>query len=539
MRSVPTDRRERAAGAAVLVALAIPAILFTGQFPPLFNPNELSRLAAVYSFVETGSFAIDEAAARFHLVEDVSRSNGRLYSNKAPGLTVAAIPVYRVLRVFFPPPRQADAAIFDLVRLIVVTPLCLLAVARFLARMRRRAAPAPPLIAAAVVLGSPFLYYSRSFFSHAWTAALLFLALDMIRAGEEASSWRRVGFLFWAAGLLAGWAAISEYPTALIAGILWIRSASRRFPARAMFFGLGLIAPLAVLLAYDAACFGSPFVLSSAREGLPEYAKLAGKGLFGFGWPSPRIALEYLFHPARGLVLFSPFWIWAVAGFEKWRRAREERRDWAFCLGTVVLYFVAMTAYPNWHGGWSFGDRYLLPLLFPAGLALARALDSPASRWWFAAAAVFAIATHEIIASTWVHYPTDVAWPAKNGSLWFLAHGWTARTIFGESLGAGIACVALSLAAAATAAILSLASAGLPRGRALWAGAAGLAAFAAMLVLVPPLGFHLRAWRAEVYGTASGRDPEFSELTRELRTAATPSERRRADQYRRRYRLPG
>jgi len=36
---------------------------------------------------------------------------------------------------------------------------------------------------------------------------------------------------------------------------------------------------------------------------------------------------------------------------------------WYVALG--ILFFVAMTAYPNWHGGWSMGNRYLLPLLFP------------------------------------------------------------------------------------------------------------------------------------------------------------------------------
>ena len=521
----------------VLLALAIPAILFTGQFPPLSNPNEVSRLAAVSAFVETGSFRIDDVAGRFHLVEDLSRSDGHLYSNKAPGLTLAAIPAYRLLRLFLPAPDRADAAIFYWLRLLVVTPVCLLAVARFLAAVRRMGAPGSALIGAAVALGTPFLFYSRSFFSHAWTAALLLLSLDRIRAGEQAGSWRRVGLLFWSAGLLAGWAAISEYPVALLAVLLWARSASRRAWGRAGFFGLGLALPLLLLLAYDAACFGSPFVLSSAREALPEYAELARHGLFGFGLPRLSVALAYLFHPSRGLVLYSPFWLWAAAGFLKWRRRGEDRADWVFCFASVVVFFVAMTAYPNWHGGWSLGNRYLLPILFPAGLALGHALDSPSSRWGFAAAAVFSVATHEMLSAAWVHYPADFPWQTRNGALWFLTHGWGAPGIFGDGSWWAAAAIGIVLLSATVALIPALAAAELHRGRTAWAAASGLAAFAAFLVLAPASGFYARLWRAEIFGKDSRRDPDFGELRRELSTAATPPERHRAEQYRSRYGL--
>jgi hypothetical protein len=538
MRSAGSESRERRAGVAVCIALAVPALLFTGQFPPLFNPNELSRQAAIVAFAESGSFAVDRVAPRLGLVEDVSRSGGHLYSNKAPGLTVAALPVYCLLRVFFPPPDRADAPIFVLLRILVVTPVCVLAVARLLAWERKRRALAGSLVAAAVALGTPFLFYARSFFSHAWVAALLFLSLDRIRAGEEAGTWRRVGFRFFLAGVLAGWAAISEYPTALIAGLLLLRCISRRAWTRAGFFALGLALPLAILLAYDAVCFGSPFVLSSARESLPEYADLASHGLFGFGAPKLSVAAAYLFHPARGLILFSPFWIWSFAGFVKWRLRREDRADWAFSLAAVVLFFVAMTAYPNWHGGWSFGNRYLLPILFPAALSLAYALDSPVSRWGFAAAVVFAVAVHEVIAATWVHYPVELVWPAKNGALWFLAHGWAGRGILGASGASRFVAPAASFAAAAVAVGWALAAAGLPRARTAWAAAAGLVAFGAALALSPPLDFALRAFRAEIYGRASGLDPRFQALSTELETATTPAERRRAETYRRRYGLP-
>jgi hypothetical protein len=544
MRSAASEVIERRAGIAVLFSFAFLAICFTGQFPPFANPNELSRIQSIYAFVEQGTFRIDGVLALYGDHEDKAMSGGHFYSNKAPGLSFAAIPVYRTLRFVFPRPATPFDAIWVLVRLIVVTPICVLALVRLLARLRRRVSPASTLVVAALAFGTPYLFYARSFFSHAWTAALLFLALDAIGTAEEAGSRRRVGLLLWGGGVLAGWAAISEYPLALLAGLLFLRCLSRPEPGaastrigHAVLFGLGLVVPLALLLGYDAACFGSPFVLSSAREALPKYAQLAHHGLFGFGPPRPMVALAYLIHPARGLLLFSPFWLWTAAGFVKWRRTREDRADWAFCLAATVVFFVAMTAYPNWHGGWSLGNRYLVPLIFPAGLALGHALASPVSRWGFAAATVFACAVHLLLASAWVHFPADMPWPVATGALWFVAHGWAAPGIFGSPPAWAPAAVVIHALAGIVALVPALASAGLPRGRGGLAAAAGLALFGASIAFPPRLGFASRLWRAEIFGIDSGRDPEFREL-RALRDAApTPEERSRVEEMLRGYGL--
>ena len=528
MRSAAARGLERRAALAVLAAFAAVCVVFSGQFPPYVNPNELSRLQTVYAFVEEGTFRVDHAIEVFTKHEDLAVSGGHFYSNKAPGVAFAAIPVYRVLRTVFPRPHSPFDPIFVILRLLVITPVCILALARFLSRLQRTGAPAAALVAAAVAFGTPYAFHARSFFSHAWTAALILLSLDAIQRAEEASSRRRVGFLLWSAGLLAGWAAISEYPAAILAGLLLLRTVARHAPRRPVLFTVGLAVPLALLLAYNAACFGSPFILSSARESMPQYAELAHRGLFGFGPPSPGVALAYLFHPARGLVLLSPFWLWAIAGFVKWRNSREERADWAFCLAATILFFVAMTAYPNWHGGWSFGNRYLLPVLFPAAFALARALDSPLSRWGFAAATVFAVAAHTLLGSTWVFLPADVSWPARNAALWFVAKGWAAPAVFGGSPGWALAAVILAAVAVAAAVGAAVASAGLPRGRASLAGAAGLAAFAVFLAASPPLDFSGRLWRAETLGRLSGRDPGMEELRAVALSATTPEEKRRA-----------
>ena len=239
--------------------------------------------------------------------------------------------------------------------------------------------------------------------------------------------------------------------------LLAVRAASGRawsLPAAA-FFALGLAVPLAVLAAYNAICFGSPWVLSSAREAYPAYSRLAGTGLFGFGPPDAKIAAAYLFHPARGLVLFSPFLLWAIPGFLRWWRSREDRADCVLALGATLVYFVLMTGYPNWHGGWSLGNRYLLPVVFFPALALCRALRSPLSRGLFAAAVVLSVGAHFLLTASWPYFPDNVPWPAATGSVWFLERGWVAPSLL-QTVPGG-AWIALALAAAAVAAALIVA----------------------------------------------------------------------------------
>ena len=288
---------ERRAGLAAVAGFAVLTLYFTGLFPPFGNPNELSRLEMVFAFVEQGTFRIDGAIPVLGDHEDKAVSGGHFYSNKAPGLAFAAIPVYRVLRVFFPPPRSASDAIFVLLRILTVSVLCVVALARFAARLG--SAKGSALLVFALAFGTPLLFYGRSFFGHAWTAALLFLAWDLARKREERAPAGGAGLLAESAGLLCGWAAISEYTAAPLAMLLALRVARRGSWRTLALFAAGAAVPLLLLLSYDASCFGSPWVLSSAREAHRSYSELAGKGLFGFGAPSPRIARDGTGGPTR------------------------------------------------------------------------------------------------------------------------------------------------------------------------------------------------------------------------------------------------
>ncbi len=514
---------ERRAGLAAAAGFFLLSIYFTGLFPPFGNPNEVSRLEAVYAFVEQGTFSIDGAIPVLGNHEDKAVSGGRSYSNKAPGLAFAAIPVYRALRVFFPAPTSSSATVFVLLRILTVSLLFSIALARLAARL----APAQgaSMVVFAVAFGTPLLFYGRSFFGHAWTAALLFLSWDLLRLREDRPRPERVDLLASTAGLIAGWAAISEYTAAPLAALLLLRAAAHGRLKPLSLFVAGAAIPLVLLLSYDAACFGSPWVLSSAREADRSFAELAGRGLFGFGPPSPRIAWAYLFHPARGLLLFSPFWIWTIPGFLAWWRSGEDRADAVFMIAAVAGFFILLTGYPNWHGGWALGDRYLLPVVFFGAFGVARGLTTPFSRGLFAMAVTFSVANTFLLTASWPHYWPELPWPAATGSFWFLERRWIAPNLLSR-----LGWVSLLPAAAVSSAagVLTLKGARPLSPRAAVAVPAGLVLFAATVLRPPQPDFESRLLRAAIYGAYSGQDPERVELQRAMATAASPAERRRA-----------
>ena len=157
--------------------------------------------------------------------EDKSVYGGRFYSNKAPGLSLAAVPAYAAVRVFTGAARPANATtVFYLVRLLTVTAVSIAALFALARRLVKSAADPrwAPLILFGVAFGTPFLVYARSFFSHAWTAALLYLAFECLHREKE-EAWHAP-----LAGFLAGWAVLSEYPAAVVAVLLLLDASWRR-----------------------------------------------------------------------------------------------------------------------------------------------------------------------------------------------------------------------------------------------------------------------------------------------------------------------
>ncbi|HYK41859.1 MAG TPA: hypothetical protein VE007_05665, partial [Thermoanaerobaculia bacterium] len=128
MTSPPAQVSSRRATGVVLAAFTFVSIFCVNLFPRrpagefAQSPNELSRYELVVSIVDRGSFSIGPELARFGDHEDKSVYAGRFYSNKAPGLSLAAVPAYAGVRLFTGPAGPGNAStVFFLLRLLTVT----------------------------------------------------------------------------------------------------------------------------------------------------------------------------------------------------------------------------------------------------------------------------------------------------------------------------------------------------------------------------------------------------------------------------------
>jgi hypothetical protein len=369
----------RSRSGAVVGLYALLAVLAVPIYPHFLSPNEFTRWALAASLVENGTPEISSTLPLLGpAFEDVSEKDGRVFSNKAPGATLVALPGFLLARPFAGPPSPAAMRpVLWAMRLFgAALPAALLALVLFQAAVRFGAPPPRAASAAfALLFATPLFTYGLLLYSHALVAACLFGGWVALFFRDDPSRFFRRDLV---AGALLGLAVISEYPAAVPAAVLAL-CAVVPAPRRALALALGG-APFAALLgAYNLACFGGVFELSSAHERAAAFRSLASAGLFGISLPSPEILLRLLADPSKGLLVFSPFLLLWPAALRASRAALPSTGRLALVLAPLSL-LVLYAGYPNWHGGFSVGPRYLvaaLPfLVFPFAFGKGGFLES-------------------------------------------------------------------------------------------------------------------------------------------------------------------
>lgn len=372
------DRRVRLLAAALFIAYAY---FFQGG-----GWNQNTRFALTRAIVEQQTLRIDSTArAEGRLITgDFAERDGHLYSDKAPGASLAAVPAVALASYATAnPPSPAEVTLLGYVATLATSavPTALAALLLGACAEALGASAAGALLAVGVfALGSPAWAYATLLWGSAMATACLmgaFAAALALRARPGGNENRDAG-LGLVVGLCGGWATLTEYPAAVPAAILAALAVTsvwsepgRRKPVL-MGVAAGAVLTAALLAMYNSAAFGSAFTLGYARirafEGMRQ-------GLFGVTRPRAEVLGEILFGAYRGLGRLAPALLLGPLGL--WSLTRNPgHRAPSLAAALIAAYYVLLNAsYAYWDGGWSYGPRHMAPALPFLAMGLAPLWD--------------------------------------------------------------------------------------------------------------------------------------------------------------------
>jgi hypothetical protein len=377
-------KRENAAGWIVALILLV---IYSYFFPRWADWNQNTRINLALAIVEERTLAID---AYHENTGDKLYYEGHYYSDKAPGLSFAAVPIYAAMlpvlesapvgqildRFTSNPALQAtlnpdgsgvnrDKVVFAVAQytftiLLISLPSAILGVMmfHFLGRFIHNIWLRFSLVLAYGV-GTAALPYSTVFYSHqpgaVLTFAAFFLVFRIVREG--APHWH-----LWPAGALLGFSILSENPTVLIATAVGLYAvvSLRNWKA-----GLPMAAaalPFIILfLGYNYVRFGNPLELGYQYHAtFTAHAAAGPAGFAGFRWEA---FWDITFSPYKGLFFRSPFLLLTFPGLILLWQSGRFRLEIILALVVLVGYFIHAASFYDWGGGHTAGPRYLVAML--------------------------------------------------------------------------------------------------------------------------------------------------------------------------------
>ena len=337
------------------IILAAGLLLLVGLLVHPYRAQQASRYALTAAVVERGTVVLDDYENVLGI--DKAVRDGHLYSDKAPGQPILAIPVFALGKVFGVEGATILRIDGNLGLWWVTLWSAAIPGAALLLMIHRRAkrldAQKATAATVAIFFGTLLLPFSALLFGHVLAAGLLYGSYLLLV--EEASKRRLL-----VAGILAGLAVTVEYTTILGVFVLGVVF-SLRIRRQILMFIAGGVIPALGLLAYNAIAFGNPLSLSyqySALSGVPDGSVPL---LTIFSSASVDNVMRLLFD-GRGLLVATPVVIVAVAG-TAWQLRKGRQIDAVMAIAMFSVFVLLPIFWGNPWGGDSPGARYLTPAL--------------------------------------------------------------------------------------------------------------------------------------------------------------------------------
>jgi hypothetical protein len=339
-------------------------IIYT-LFAHYINWNENSRLDLTMAIVDEHRFEID---AHFNNTGDRAYYNGHYYSDKEPGMSLLAVPVYFFYKQFYGPPvvhhnpynRDVSNSYLNLMLAVIIFTSALfgaISVVLVYKALRFFAAKETHRIIITVTygLGTLVLIYSRLFMNHVVAMFFAFLSFYLVFLMKKKK--QNLAFV---SGLAGGFAVVTQLSTAAI--VLGNAVLLLTFKKKKVFhFALGCLVGALPLLMYNYSIFHNPIEFTYFHMDESIWGFVSFKGQFQYRTVDAlNIMLRLLFDPYRGLFFYSPILIFSFAGL--WFMFKKYRTE-SLLIGA---YFLVILIYNSqlhvWEGGSCFGPRHFVLL---------------------------------------------------------------------------------------------------------------------------------------------------------------------------------
>ncbi|MES2437291.1 MAG: hypothetical protein V4519_04765 [Patescibacteria group bacterium] len=353
---------------------------------PFESAHECAPFANMQSLIYYGSNSLDKNLVVFGRI-DVGFYQGNFYSLFPPGLAILAIPFYLLGHAF----HVGQLFAFSFVMICaLLNGLLLYYISRSIFKLSTRASLITPVI---FLLSSTAWSYGITFFQHQVSTTLLLLCFWLIWKGSQTSlpHWKYT----YVPVALYGLSGHIDYPNLVLLSPMMVyllvvicKAAAPRIQKAFLMFKL--LAVLGILLLsyplYNHILFGDwrilqnrlPHFFEVEEAGVAEQEKLVRRSAVSYIFVLDRLPkglYTLLFSPGRGLFLYSPIFIFIFFTLRK-RFFKNATTEQCILWLTVILFLLLYGSYGDASGGFSYGPRFLVPIMAILSLFVAQYIDS-------------------------------------------------------------------------------------------------------------------------------------------------------------------